>query len=481
MLFFALSTLTLIFSSVLGPENVKPFNIIINVALFIFCVVVALFYIAKDRMYLLTPIVWYYLACAAYYGLGPLAWYFANFTTVSYIDGASGNPIDDIAVFDTNALCIYGMTAVALTLFFLDKFFSWEKSDISQSLSKIPSEILYKSFFITAGIGLGVKYIISYLLFGIIISAELPSFISQLQVFSKIAIVISYVFLYHYKDRTILISRNALVTFELMTAFFTTSKAEILFVVIAVLIGRAVGRKPMVPTFVVGLGTLLIYTSFLANYVLFVRVQYADAPITNVAALVTTMQDYFAQPEVADSPSGARQTWWARINFSNYQAFAITSYDAGRPGRTLKNAGWALVPRVLFPDKPVLNSGGDFSEDLRTGSSAWTLTAMTFFGYWNYGWWGVALVSIWAGIAYFAFTQFCIVMIQRGRVTGIAVAIFGIQMGYGVDGWFISGMVGGFALAMIYGLTVLFIESRFSPRYSRPASSGGVVMPRVSP
>ena len=81
------------------------------------------------------------------------------------------------------------------------------------------------------------------------------------------------------------------------------------------------------------------------------------------------------------------------MNYANAQAFAMHNYDEGHPGDSAKLALIAWIPRAVWPNKPIIESGVGFHERM-TGDSGPSF-GVGFFAeaYWNGGWALVILVS----------------------------------------------------------------------------------------
>ena len=58
-----------------------------------------------------------------------------------------------------------------------------------------------------------------------------------------------------------------------------------------------------------------------------------------------------------EGTGGNVQGWWTRLCYSNAQAFCIRAHDAGINGNTFELILPAIVPRVLWPDKPIMTPG----------------------------------------------------------------------------------------------------------------------------
>ena len=445
-------------------DSARSLNILFSTLMLVMASGVAVRYAMLNRIYVLTPLPWFYVACAAYFGFGPLAWYFADYTTVAYIDFASHAPINDIGVFQANLLSAAGVAIVSLTLGLLQFFFDWEGKAPHDYLEHLNGRAVAKMFWLSIALGASVKYLLVLPSSSGLVGFEIPNFISQLTLLLKVAIVLGYVASAK-QVRTVKVPLNLLIATELITSLMSASKSEILFVVLMVIIGRHFAQRSMGQAILLGGAAVLLYATFLANFVLFVRSQYSVTGVSSVSSLADATKEYFNANESELGVGDGVQLWWARLVFSNYQVFGINQYDSGQAGHTLETAPWAFTPRFLFPDKPILNPGGELSDAMLSGSSEWVKTSMTYFaeGYWNKGPLGVIIVSFWAGFAFFVLTYLVFSEIAAGRMGIALAAVSAIQMGYSVESFFVSTFLGGFALALLYALLGHLID-RFNAR-----------------
>ncbi len=87
-----------------------------------------------------------------------------------------------------------------------------------------------------------------------------------------------------------------------------------------------------------------------------------------------------------------------RLNYTSPSAFVITHYDVGMGSDTIANSLYAIIPRAIWPDKPLVSAIGTDLNEMITGHSTSALGVGVFAdAYWNFGWAGL-LVFIPVGI-----------------------------------------------------------------------------------
>lgn len=90
------------------------------------------------------------------------------------------------------------------------------------------------------------------------------------------------------------------------------------------------------------------------------------------------------------------QVAWLRLNYSGVQLQAMELYDSGSPSDSSLQIVAAIVPRILWPEKPNMTlTGRDFNRVVTGRYDATTRVGMTVYadGYWVMGWSGLILYS----------------------------------------------------------------------------------------
>src|SRR5262249_34655872 len=148
------------------------------------------------------------------------------------------------------------------------------------------------------------------------------------------------------------------------------------------------------------------------------------------------------------------QIWWFRLNYAPTQNFAMTEYDNDRPGQTFKQALAALVPRPLWPDKPVISTGHEFNEMI-TGDDE-SSSGPTLFGeaYWNGGWPFVVVMCVYLGSLFSVFAWYTVRAMSSYDFRWLPCAFFGVFMGGRVDDFFVLIYIGMAAATMVYYLFI---------------------------
>lgn len=108
---------------------------------------------------------------------------------------------------------------------------------------------------------------------------------------------------------------------------------------------------------------------------------------------------FFADADATQRQFVAQQEakiWWLRLNYSGAQLRAMELYDIGRPGKWDLSIAAALIPRFVWPSKPIQTAQGQiFNQIVSNNVEASARVGATVYadGYWLMGWPGAILFS----------------------------------------------------------------------------------------
>ena len=208
--------------------------------------------------------------------------------------------------------------------------------------------------------------------------------------------------------------------------------------------------RPARKTLAVGLVLLALVYFVSVPFVSFARfaVRGSTATGADVNDRVSVTAEYLRRPTsvlVSDDDQG----WWSRVNLSNIQAFAMMLHDRGSPGDTFESVAYALVPRILWPNKPLMSPGTDFNY-LASGNDESASSPGVFAeAYWNGGWPLVVVVCTYLGGLFAWFARSARRAIAAKDVRWLPCTLFGILMAF-PENWFISTYVSGTIVALLY-------------------------------
>ena len=400
-----------------------------------------------------SPLPWFLGVCAVYYGFGPLLYHFGTPESVWYAD--QFYPVGEEDLLRTNMLNAAGITLVLfgyqVSMAFIPK---WKAAYSTTTLNVIEMKRLLFGLLL---IGIPVKYLLAVPYRLGLSSYVLPGSIQYLSIFTSLSIIVLFVII-HNGANSYRIPLYLLITAELVASLMSLSKLEVVVVLIMILLGIYLCR-PRIIVFIAG-GALigLIYIVFLSPFVTYARFAVRLEGMRSQGELSTSILEYAKEGRLdALDQLPNVQGWWSRLNYANAQAFAMNSYDSGNPGNTYSLIPFTVVPRVLYPEKPIMTRGPEFNE-LVTGSDH-SASAPGLFGdaYWNGGWLYVILSCLYAGLVYAIFTDISIRHIREWKLTYLPVVFIGIMMGIRPDEFFASSFVGPSFQAIVLYIAIRFL------------------------
>ena len=399
-----------------------------------------------------TPVPWFLLACAAYYGLGPLIYHFGSAVSVNHVNAFFF--VDELALLRTNLLNAAGLVLVVFFYYLGRRLLLIRKKAWFRRFNPWEVVLLVFSFIV---IGFSIRIILTLYHNFSSLPLQLPGSIVYLSTLSKISILLLFV----------LISRGfsrywwllaILIIIEFVIALMAHSKMAVIEVLIVSVLGFYIIRPNIRILIAGGVSIIFLYVFILSPFVAFARHAAGTIGVESPREVTESIANYF-EAEL-DDPSEfdyVPQGWWTRLTYSSAQAFAMYDYDENSGGETIQLMRYVLLPRLFFPDKPVMTPGRDFTAAV-TGEETKTATAPGIFAeaYWNGGWLVFIMVNIYVGFLFAGLSAFSERTIAAGKFEYLPLLLIGISMGYQPTGWFVVVYV-----APLLNFIAMYVVLRF--------------------
>jgi hypothetical protein len=412
-----------------------------------------------------TAYAWFLLAIVLFYAIGPLIYSLAGPSTRAY--ALSFLPINAGQLLRTNLLDTVGILAV-LTGFRLAH--GWgatstkETRKVMQFGNIVRARIVALVFLVIGG---GMEYLLilpsMFGLYHFVLPGVIGNLMGNLYLLGLM--VLAYVVARG--DRAWRLPLALLWAVQVVVSLLTFSKHQLIFSIALPALGAYLGhqRKSRLLAWGVILGLAYFSVGQLIGYgrnTIFVRTgNIGQASLTQRASIV---ERWYAQgmPSVNARVSAAG-TGWGRLNYAPEQAFAMTRYDQGYPGHTLRNIGIVLIPRLVWPGKPITTNIGVNFYQLVTGLRGSHLGLGIFGeGYWDYGWVGVVGLGLATGLIFAVLSNLVIDWMRRRAFEYLPSIFLGITMGaVGTTQSFINSVIGGSGLFFAYALLAWFVVHLF--------------------
>jgi hypothetical protein len=414
------------------------------------------------------PLPWFLGMWGIYYGIGPLAYPFASPESVSYMDGFYR--IDEGGLWRTNLLNLVGLaSAMAGTV--VASSVVRPRSRPAPQGAPAPAEAgRLALLFGAVGVLLNFLVVLPHSLG--LSERTLPGSVQYLGEFAAVALMLAIAAAQVGSARWWAIA-GALSLVGGFTALMTLSKLAMIKFGLVLALGFCVWRPR--PRLVIGVALILVvaYAMVLTPLVAVGRAFVNPRGLQDVTSTGAFL-GWFAREghdEAAKMQFGV-QAWWTRLSYANAQAFAMDAYDRGQAGDSVWLAAWAIVPRWLYPDKPILTVGGYFNYLVTGTDMSQAAPGVVAEGYWNAGWPGAVGTAFWAGLFLGAFTSLSLSWMRASKLAYLPVVWLGIASGLQPDSWFAGTYVGSAAIAILLcgGLRWLARETRKSGALSGEAT-----------
>ena len=244
-------------------------------------------------------------------------------------------------------------------------------------------------------------------------------------------------------------------------SLLTMSKFSVMSNLVALVIGTWVYRRSLwsVAGGLLMLGAIYTYTGALMtegrSHIAY------DATSNSALTRLVILGHTFAGSSQEDQTSVPIQdisvpTTLTRLSTAEIQAYLIDQYDEQQPGTSLNDLWVAAIPRILWPDKPIVTRfGTELHEQFWATADATSALAPTYTAeaYWNYGPVGVVVISILIGLEIGWLTQRWHMAAEGLDLAFFVIAFPTALWSSFVESWIAATYIGGFlTLVLLWSL-----------------------------
>jgi hypothetical protein len=149
-------------------------------------------------------------------------------------------------------------------------------------------------------------------------------------------------------------------------------------------------------------------------------------------------------------PKESTRAMGRRFEVASIQGYLINEYNKGVQGNTLSNFWLAFIPRIFWPQKPIItNFGAELHKKyFNDQGQIYSSIAPTYSAeaYWNYGPLGVVLVSLILGLALGWLTHYSFLALMGVRPEYFMIAFPATIWAGFVESWLVSSYLGEFLI-----------------------------------
>ena len=421
------------------------------------------------------PLFWFRFACAVYYGVGALVPHIVNEETKQEI--YSYYYFDEAMNLKINLIYTLGiLLTLCFSCVFIFELSRRTRSEPAGAERRAASQTRFFAlcFLIVGGI-LRYGFALPYS-FGLT-TTVLPGAIVTLSSMYYVGIYLLIVYGMRF-NRAVMPLAWLLIGTDILVSIASFAKTELMLILIFSFLGfisREANKKRMV------LGALCVAMAYFAfqPLVMYGREElvkrYGEIRGAGLGERWDIVQIYVGGNR--GTSDSEKQLGLLRLSYVNVAAFVIDRHDGGLAGTTLRDAAALFIPRVLWPDKPIITRlGGDLYFLVRGRDGSAMGVGHFAEAYWNFGWWGIApFMAILALILSLCTRVSVSVMADRAWLF-LPVVFIGVNLGLRVDGHFVPDTLGAGWMALCLGLGLKGAEvltrkkrqekARFSQRYN---------------
>lgn len=410
---------------------------------------------------------WYRLSMAAYLGFGSLITSFLNNDTRDLIESFFAfYPMDLLKFNAVNALfhfvVLLATMGVLLGYRVAERQFSTKNLAISQcnfSLKTVG--------FISLTLGLTSNYLLIYPVNLGLLKFNVPNFVVQIGQLAYMGyFMLTYWGLANAKYRWIW-AMLGLALIDSLAGVLLLSKYAAIFPVLMMLIGY-IYHKPSMRRMLLVFAILLPFYLLVSSIVYEARDRVDRSGANNSATFADSLavMGDIANDKAEDESGPDYQLAWSRLSFVNAGTRAISFYDQGLPGNTLRDIYVVWIPRVIYPDKPnITDIGREFTAMTNGNYESSTSPSMPSEGYWDYGWLGVCLFGGLFGFIVTMMSIYSTLVFERQAWHLLLVVLLGIRMGSRVDGVIVPDVIGPLNAVLVVHIACS-LTNRFLPKLS---------------
>ena len=415
----------------------------------------------NDQDLVWTPLFWFLIAYGIYFGFGSMIILFGPEESLEYIN--SIYPTDQLTLLRINLLNLTGFLITLFSFFISFFFLPTQRNRPFNEDQNIHQAKFLALFFLSAGGSVHYFFILPH--FFELIDTPLPGAIANFQLLLYISLVlISYLRL---KTNEWLWSAllMVLLPMEAITSFLTYSKQAFLTVPILVGLGSFLAHKNIKKLAVFGAATAVLYF-YIKPIVSDARIEHSHyieqaklAPFSTRSKVIWRVITKTHTSSQEESDDEIPMAWWARLCYTNVQAFALHEVSLGNTVNTYENWPYVFIPRLLMPDKPVMTDmGTDFTEMINGTRTSSTGLGVYMEGYWNARLVGLFSVAFYIGIVLALLSYQSLLFIRDRKWMYIPLSFMAVQMGMGGPvAWFLPAFVGSLPLYFGYYLIFWFL------------------------
>ena len=419
-----------------------------------------------------SPLFWLLVSFSVYYGLGPLIHIFGSTQALEHLQRSLPVSVNSEELMAANLLVSVGACVTIGFAFFARRYFSSNSVFGRATPSDSQQVALAKTVaacFLSIGLFLNL-FLILPVRFGLR-QTILPGVLTNLGELLAVGIML-LAYLATLRGGVYRLLFFAFFTFNFMISVISFSKGSIVLSLLLPAIGSFLAHNRLRRFFIQVFVIALIY--FLSiGLVDFGRSELRlsegyfnrGSPELRLSLVIKYFSGSDASTHNHGNDLNPIEETWARINYVPAQVYAMEAFNFGQSGQSYQNVLIAIVPRVLWPNKPVVTDVGQEVYRLVTGNDLQSWLGLGIFGeaYWNLGWLGLVFACAIFGTSIGIISNWSAQIVLHRKLHLFPAVLLGIQIGlFGAHQFFAASVLPGTILYFLLIFTFSFIFNRFS-------------------
>jgi hypothetical protein len=409
-----------------------------------------------------TPLFWFRASTAAYYGFGSLVPLFADPARRAYMQAFFRFYSEDMA--KANIIFVVAVIVVLLASNAWLSAFGQGRAD--PRAHKRGGGAMLAAGLLFLAVGATVKYVLVLpYAFGIT-DFVLPGSVATLGKFTFAAIFLLTAWSRAHA-RSLLPLMAAFAVLDMLAGAVSFNKSEVLGALIMFLLAFIWPRMTPLRLAVAASLVVLTYVA-LVPIVNFGRSELFQRYGTLGEAELSERVEILSRAIGTAHTDPAASRGMSRLSYTNQATFAVHEYDSLRPGESYVNILAVFVPRVFWPDKPIITQvANDFNAAATGNPNSASSPGLFAEAYWNFGWVGVILVMATLGAILAGLSRYALSVVQAGLWFYFPVVLLAMRIGFRTDGYFVVDVAGATVLAVALHLLLTPIAMALAPAARR--------------
>lgn len=430
-----------------------------------------------DRRSIWTPLFWFRLSTSAYFGFGTYSVFVVNGVTRVYME--TFHRFYDDEVFRLNRLVALSVVLVLITARIVVQVRMRSNRAAQESLDPETMERAIDRLRIVGLVFLGLGTFVTFAIkipydFGWI-TYEWPGSIVNLSRMTMLSIFMLTLWCLERSPKHLPFV-GLLTCIELVTQLILFTKSGVLITLVMFLLAFVWHRTNVLRMTAIAVALVGAFLALqpIVTYARDTLEQRYGAATVGFEQRLEILSSYFGSEAAVDNSDEVGRGW-TRISYVNAATFVIRQYDIGRPADWPSLLPAVFVPRLFWPEKPIMSDVGVDIYELGTGRRTSAMGAGLFAdAYWAMGWLGVLVYLPVYGAILGGFTVMTLGLLRQGLWHYFPVILTAMLMGFRTDGHYLTDVAGASVIlcGMYAVITVLdfFIRGKAaSPPQNRPA------------